>query len=472
MNAKVTTLDVDQMSMLQRHIQHASDELANRWSEKGSDEYGSLIFMGNVHDSFPRALITDPILNSEEIHTWMLMRLEVSADLSITRIPNQETLGAQLKSSRPIVSRNLQVLRALRWITLCQNVRGPDGKYKGAIYAQHDQPLSLAETLELDDSYLEFLQEDAKGDVLRRLNNMKHSVLKHADFAMLTDDQVLISPSRIESYKKRLEYVMSGDPLKTTLACPPEAVEPNNTMNLYSNPTVEPTVQAILEKNQNELHHVKDFYMDKPEKEVIVYNESGKNPLETTSKSHVNKVDMDNHVNNFYTAYSSGCSSSGFINKTTTTETGKPTKLELPTCLKISNRAEAFALVLVDKLPEDFQQYALHFVEDRHMAGAQGISKPIANPIGFLKAIVYAMLDGTFEPSSYGHRKAKPALNEISNEDRIKIRSEINHLTTMIDFHNKQSGDPALISELKEQKKFKEALIEQIKTGKKADIKL
>ena len=446
MNMQTATLNPGQLNALQQHIQQAADKLTHQNNSQDETEVGSLIYMGNVHDSFPRGLITDPILNSEEIHTWMLMRLEVSDQFSVTRIPNQNSLMEQLKCSRPIVSRNLQVLRAMRWITLCQVVRGADGQYRGAIYAQHDEPISLAETLLLDSSYLDFLQEETKGDVLKRLNNIKHSVLKHTDYRLLTDEMALTPESGIGSMLRRMSSNLSSNPLDTVLACPPETIEPNNELNCYESESIPEEVRNLLRKDDNEKSHVKSFYVDTANiysrDRVPIPEDSHKYREVAQDKS----IDMANHVNNFYTAYSSsGSSSISNIKKTTTTQ-----KLRIPKCLSGTKRKSEYAHDLARKLPEDQQQYILDFVEDRHKAGEQGISKPMPNPIGFLISMVERMQNGTFVPSGYGERN-KPSHEDRQDKPEIQHRqarqellSNIRHLEKMIEMQSQ----PGLKNEL------------------------
>ena len=458
MNMQTATLNPAQLNALQQHIQQAADKLSHQNASQDETEVGSLIYMGNVHDSFPRGLITDPILNSEEIHTWMLMRLEVSDQFSVTRIPKQDTLMEQLKCSRPIVSRNLQVLRAMRWITLCQIVRGADGQYRGAIYAQHDEPISLAETLLLDSTYLDFLQEETRGDVLKRLNNIKHSVLKHTDYRLLTDETALTPESGIGSSLRRMSSNLSNNPLDTVLACPPEILEPKNELNCYENQSIPEEVRNLLRADDNEKHHVKTFYVDNSGKNTRNIAHMPLNRPNSQQKQPSESFNMDNHVNNFYTAYCS--SGSSFINnkKTTTTQ-----KLRIPSCLSGTKRKAEYANDLARKLPPDEQQYILDFVEDRHKAGEQGISKPMPNPIGFLISMVERMQNGTFVPSGYGERNKKTYREKADNSDiqykqaRQELFSNIRHLEKMIEMQRQ----PDLKNELVVQRdQLKQKMIE------------
>ena len=445
MNMQTATLNPGQLNALQQHIQQAADKLSHQNSSQDEAEVGSLIYMGNLHDSFPRGLITDPILNSEEIHTWMLMRLEVSDQFSVTRIPKQDTLMEQLKCSRPIVSRNLQVLRAMRWITLCQVVRGADGQYRGAIYAQHDEPISLAETLLLDSSYLDFLQEETRGDVLKRLNNIKHSVLKHTDYRLMTDETVLTPESGIGSSLRRMSSKLSNNPLETVLACPPEILEPKNELNCYENKSIPEEVRNLLRADENEKHHVKSFYMDNTGINSRAVADKPTYRPDSQQSMPSKSLNMANHVNNFYTAYSSSGSSVLNNKKTTTTQ-----KLRIPKCLSGTKRKSEYAHDLARKLPEDQQQYILDFVEDRHKAGEQGISKPMPNPIGFLISMVERMQNGTFVPSGYGERN-KPSHEDRQDKPEIHHRqarqellSNIRHLEKMIEMQSQ----PGLKNEL------------------------
>jgi len=167
---------------------------------------------------------------------------------------------------------------------------------------------------------------------------------------------------------------------------------------------------------------------------------------------------MDNHVNNFYTAYCS--SGSSFINnkKTTTTQ-----KLRIPSCLSGTKRKAEYANDLARKLPPDEQQYILDFVEDRHKAGEQGISKPMPNPIGFLISMVERMQNGTFVPSGYGERNKKTYREKTDNSDiqykqaRQELFSNIRHLEKMIEMQRQ----PDLKNELVVQRdQLKQKMIE------------
>jgi hypothetical protein len=68
-------MDNKAIEALKQHIDQAAARLQIRQDE---DAIGSLIYMGNHQDAVPRELIIDPILESGEIHTWMLMKVNVN----------------------------------------------------------------------------------------------------------------------------------------------------------------------------------------------------------------------------------------------------------------------------------------------------------------------------------------------------------------------------------------------------------
>jgi hypothetical protein len=65
-------------------------------------------------------------------------------------------------ASRSTIARAIAILRVTRWLTLCRRVRTPSGRFRGSIYALHDEPLPLADTCHLDTDYRIFLQKAAE----------------------------------------------------------------------------------------------------------------------------------------------------------------------------------------------------------------------------------------------------------------------------------------------------------------------
>jgi len=401
---------------LKQHIQHTAQQLEQQSDLSSEDGMGSLIYLGNHHDAVPRDLVLDPILESGEIHTWMLMKIHVDNPMLPTRIPSQDMLMNQLKCSRPIVSRHMQVLRALRWLTLCAEVRGRDGQYRGVVYTQHDHPLSLADTLYLDPGYIDFLEQPTKGDVLKRLRIIKDSVLTHTDYVVFLGQQCLHSPpTYLEQIDARLRSQTSGDPLDTHLSCPASMIPPDGVLNLYGEP--EKFAQA-----EHLNHHVKNFDMVKS---IEAHQSDHVKNIDTAETVEITGVDEisdkspckkllhgDLDAGGVRGGSSSLLNNNNKNKKTTTTTTENQQSLNFPKAVSKSARQIAYALKQLEPLPESKRQFALNYLADRVKAGEKGTDAPVGNAIRYLAWIVKSILAGTLPESDYGQR-GEPRCPEI-----------------------------------------------------------
>ncbi len=423
-----------QIQTLRQHIQLTAEQLAQPSDTAGSTTsdtgLGALIYLGNHHDAVPRDLIIDPIMQGDEIRTWMLMKIHVANPMLATRIPSQEWLMEKLQCSRPIVSRHIQVLRALRWITLCAEVRGDDGRYRGVVYAQHDQPLGLAETLYLDEGYLHFLEQPTSGDVLKRLQAIKRSILAHTDYLVMTQGQSLTQAStRLEQIDARLKSDLSSDPLDTHLSCVAASVPPRSILNIYDDEEVDH-------------HHVKTFYMDGHAEDDHVKNidmdDTGQNHHvknlymdKTGQNDHVKNIDMvkpviiesDHHVKSFYMDARSSSSSN---KKTTTTPPAPPlhSNLRYPKVYNTDPRTRAYAGKKISILPLDQQQFILDWMEDRINAGKKGTDKLVGNPLQYLEWAAIQHLAGTLPEGSYGIRVKNDVSDDAFGKGRVSVQDE------------------------------------------------
>ncbi|WP_308873979.1 helix-turn-helix domain-containing protein [Thiothrix subterranea] len=101
-------------------------------------------------------LYEDPILEPLERNVWAIIKLHAMDGNSVTAFPTYEELMLRCQvGSKATISRALAILRATRWLTICKSkLRDGKGRVRGNIYALHDEPLQLAETLALDSDYL------------------------------------------------------------------------------------------------------------------------------------------------------------------------------------------------------------------------------------------------------------------------------------------------------------------------------
>ncbi|MHB9804767.1 STY4528 family pathogenicity island replication protein [Pantoea ananatis] len=130
-------------------------------------ERSGLLFMGNVHDAFPRRLFLDTRLSPLDKTAWVMIRLYAQQNEGAV-FPTYDELQAQLasahsdKASRETVSRTLLMLRLTGWISLCKKVRDEGGRVRGNIYAQHDEPLGYRDAETFDPCWLTLVEQSCQ----------------------------------------------------------------------------------------------------------------------------------------------------------------------------------------------------------------------------------------------------------------------------------------------------------------------
>ncbi|XVN15989.1 STY4528 family pathogenicity island replication protein [Pseudomonas corrugata] len=157
-------------SRWQRILQQCSHQLNERWparptTEKPSNQMlqAGFLFSGQSHEIVPRRLLLDNRLTPLERNAWQVFRLMLQGQGVVT--PRYEDLQPYLttipcgaSASRETIARVLTMLRLTRWLSLVS--RGRDqvsGRLKGSLYVLHDEPLTPAEAMELDQDYLELV---------------------------------------------------------------------------------------------------------------------------------------------------------------------------------------------------------------------------------------------------------------------------------------------------------------------------
>ena len=136
------------------------ETIAHVEASPGSEAADTMIFLGNRHQSFPTAVIRDPVLEPVDKLVWMVIMLGVRETGGNTAFPSYHAIARQANvSSRSTVARAIAILRATRWLTLCGRLRKSNGRFRGNLYALHDEPLPLADVIHLDRDYMGFLKK-------------------------------------------------------------------------------------------------------------------------------------------------------------------------------------------------------------------------------------------------------------------------------------------------------------------------
>lgn len=146
-----------QTQALDALIRQSIARLQQTSAEKPSD---AVLFLGNRHQAFPALLVQDPVLEPVDKVVWMVICQQGRAAETGTAFPSYQQIARLANiSSTSTVSRAIAILRATRWLSLCARVRDSGGRFRGNVYALHDEPLPLADTMHLDPDYMTFIVE-------------------------------------------------------------------------------------------------------------------------------------------------------------------------------------------------------------------------------------------------------------------------------------------------------------------------
>ncbi|MDH1440359.1 STY4528 family pathogenicity island replication protein [Pseudomonas sp. GD03721] len=200
-------------SRWQRVLQQCARHVEGRWPSRPAAEkpstYGlqaGFLFSGQSHETVPRRLLLDNRLTPLERNAWQVFRLLLDGQGLVT--PRYEDLQPYLSTvpygataSRETVARVLTMLRLTRWLSLV--ARGRDqvsGRMQGSLYVLHDEPLTPAEAMELDQEYLELV-----GRCLSHASKVVRIVAQHVLEEIRQDadiDQGQL-PTRLDTWVER-----------------------------------------------------------------------------------------------------------------------------------------------------------------------------------------------------------------------------------------------------------------------------
>ncbi|MFU2099493.1 STY4528 family pathogenicity island replication protein [Mannheimia haemolytica] len=160
--------------IIQQHTVLAREKLLEKSKQKNQvteteKPFQGLLFVGNKHETVPLRLLTDRYLSPRAKVAWQMIKLN-AYQFQGTAFPSYDELALWLSDrafqgksvSRKVVSQTLLLLRLTRWLTLCETVRNERGQVLGNVYVMNDEPLSLADSLQLNGDYLKLLEKSAK----------------------------------------------------------------------------------------------------------------------------------------------------------------------------------------------------------------------------------------------------------------------------------------------------------------------
>jgi len=147
------------------------------WSARKNE--GAVVYTGSWHDSIPRRLILDPLLNPAEKLVWQIIRTHIGQPGEDGAWPSVARMARLACVSRPTVQNAIDVLQATRWLHAVRRVRDEHGNVIGNYYLLHASPLPVSETMLLAPDYLAMLRRMSRltGPSKKRVNEVSGFVL-------------------------------------------------------------------------------------------------------------------------------------------------------------------------------------------------------------------------------------------------------------------------------------------------------
>ncbi len=169
----------------------------------------SMLFLGTRHHAFPTTVIKDPVLEPVDKLVWMVIMLGVQETGGNTAFPGYDAIGNMANiASRSTIARSIAILRVTRWLTHCRRVRKRSGRFRGNVFALHDEPLPLADACHLDVDYLNFLQKAAEHNH-SRVRAVAQGVLQSMDDDIALGRDIMAPEHPID---RRLQLVVAPAP--------------------------------------------------------------------------------------------------------------------------------------------------------------------------------------------------------------------------------------------------------------------
>lgn len=344
---------------------HALDALIQATIERAQQDSGrthtdTMLFMGNRHQAFPTLVVQDPVLEPVDKLVWMVIMLQAQETGGSTAFPSYEYLANKTNvSSTSTISRAIAILRATRWLTLCARIREASGRFRGNVYALHDEPLPLVDALHLDPEYMQFLQQSL-GHHHARVRRVAKGVLDTID----------------EDIQAGLDICAQGHPLERRLQAA-EAIQKDSPRRYF----------AFSAKVMTRLRNV--------------VGEDGTDHRDQNSKAEETRVQISNPQN-------SKSGSSSYINKNKTTTTEATDEIKIAGSLdgapplfypkRLTDNQRKLADRYLKSVSATVRQTILDELEGRFRSEQKGM-KPVYDEIRFLHFLCRASNKGKFVPN-------------------------------------------------------------------------
>jgi len=394
----------------------------------GSGPADSMLFLGNRHQAFPTAVISDSVLEPVDKLVWMVIMLAVGETGDHTAFPGYAAIGTMANvASRSTIARAIAILRATRWLTLCARVRKASGQFRGNVFAVHNEPLPLADALHLDAGYRAFLGNSLNHGHAR-VRAVAQGVLASIDEDIQTGHTVAADEHPLERRLQSRVATETGGPRRFFAF----------TENAVRHLRRDVTHRQDVTPRQDVTH-----------RQCVTHRQAPHHDQNSNTDEHrVRNLDAQN---------SNSVGSSSYINKTTTTHSGDPSKFDLtgkdgqpliyPKRLMDNQRGVADRYLRA--LAPEQRQPILDELEGRFRSEAKGM-RPVYDALRFLHALCEAARNGRFQPNlglgvGAGRRRQAQARQRTDHAQTEKPAKE-----TDAQRHARLAAGRARITEMRE----------------------
>lgn len=404
----------------------------------------ALLFMGHWHDAMPRLLIQDVVLEPVDKIVWQVIKLQAQSQTA-TSFPSYAQIARYANvSSDATVSRALAILRATRWLTLCARARDQRGRFRGSIYALHDEPLPLADTLYLDQDYMQFLMHTAQAHSHNRARQIAQTVIESLQNEIEDGDDVLEAPAPL-AQRLALQAASAGQPLaeRTLSRGMPIGARWVASLHRAHTTPIQPQLQkSKLDESPQPTPQLQEMKAASPTSDSGGASKSG--PLQ-----------------NLKTAASCSSSGSEEIKKTTTTTTAEPGPVEATATavagmlhalrfpMRLNDNDRRIAAMHLRKTPEHLRQPVLDLL-DRKLKAEESGGEKLLFPTSYLAKLCQRAQNNTLvlESSLPTQSKAEQQ-TETEREKRLRelktqaqtAQGEVQHWTRMQQLYAKSRPD-------------------------------
>lgn len=387
---------------------------------QGNDDQLGLVYLGNVHDAIPRLLILDQGLRLEERCVWQVMRISITDPGRPASLLTQSQLSRQCCVDIKTMRRYLHALRATRWITRCAMVHG-----RGTVWALHDEPLSVADTLLLDPGYMQFINECAHG------NHKRLSELGQAIFTTFQEDVAhghdYSQPvTQLEQAARRLDALTETprqNAISTFFATPPSTHE--NSSNIERREKFPVDNRREIFPTQPDLSTVGKISLRG--KSVREENSSLAGNLSCCSSNSLENKDLYKNTtattNRPPIEIQGNTREENFSRRTEPARQTQPDwtkQLQWSSQLKEQEKLLILPVLTASGVSFETAQYLLNYLTDRLAAAKRGDAAAVPNPVGYLIQLSKLHAQGQLQPSSWGLRKAAPAQAAVADIPDVK----------------------------------------------------